>query len=160
MFFKKCVFPFLAAAVCAAALFLPQFLGEEPLFAGAESYLFYAGSASSQAYIVPADAENAAAVRRSLFGRTARAPSMPARKTPSRRRRRTARASCFAKGRETSPTVIIIPPASADACMSAGMRSICTSPCAGRAAASARPSSSADIERAAKFPEKIFPRQV
>lgn len=41
MFFKKCVFPFLAAVVCAAALFLPQFLGEEPLFAGAESYLFY-----------------------------------------------------------------------------------------------------------------------
>lgn len=70
MFFKKCVFPFLAAAVCAAALFLPQFLGEEPLFAGAESYLFYPGSASSQAYIVPAGAENAAAVRRSLFGRT------------------------------------------------------------------------------------------
>ena len=70
MFFKKCVFPFLAAVVCAAALFLPQFLGEEPLFAGAESYLFYTGSASSQAYIVPAGAENAAAVRRSLFGRT------------------------------------------------------------------------------------------
>lgn len=64
------VLPLLAAAVLAALLFLVQFLDEAPLFAGAQSYLFYSRSASSQAEIVWADAEDAARVRRSLFGRT------------------------------------------------------------------------------------------
>ncbi len=64
------VLPLLAAALLAALLFFVQFSDEAPLFAGAQRYHFYTRSADSQACIVCADAEEAARVRRSLFGRT------------------------------------------------------------------------------------------
>lgn len=66
----RSVLPLLAAAALVALLFFVQFLDEAPLFAGAQSYLFYSHTASSQAEIVYADAESAARVRRSLLGRT------------------------------------------------------------------------------------------
>lgn len=160
MFFKKCVFPFLAAAVCAAALCLPQFLGEEPLFAGAESYLFYAGSASSQAYIVPADAENAAAVRRSLYGRTGESAVYARAEDALAQAEAYGARLLFCERAEDVTDCYYYSPASADAYMSAGMRSICTSPCAGRAAASARPHLRRILSAPQNFLEKIFPRQV
>ncbi len=70
MLLKRCVFPFFAALICMALLILPQLADEKPLFAGAQSYLFYTRSASSQAQIVHATPENAAYIRLSLFDRT------------------------------------------------------------------------------------------
>ena len=69
MLLKRCVFPFFAALICMALLILPQLADEKPLFAGAQSYLFYTRSASSQAQIVHATPENAAYIRLSLFDR-------------------------------------------------------------------------------------------
>ncbi len=60
----------LAALLSLALLLLPQLLGGAPLFAGADSYLFYARSASSQAVICSASAAEAGAVRASLADRT------------------------------------------------------------------------------------------
>ena len=59
----------LLAALCLAMLFLPQLLRGQLLFPGADSYLFYAHSASSQALVFSASAEEAALVRASLADR-------------------------------------------------------------------------------------------
>ena len=52
-----------AGVVLAALLVLPQMLDKNLLFAGAESYIFYTGSQSSNAQITLADGEDAARVK-------------------------------------------------------------------------------------------------
>ena len=98
-----------AGIVLAALLVLPQMLDKNLLFAGAESYIFYTGSQSSNAQMTLAEGENAARVKFFL------APATGARRTPSRRRKSTARNFCSAKGRRRSPTIITIRPAFAAA---------------------------------------------
>ena len=61
----------LFAGVVLAALFvLPQMLDKNLLFAGAESYIFYTGSQSSNAQITLAEGEDAARVKFFLAGVT------------------------------------------------------------------------------------------
>lgn len=52
-----------AGVVLAALLVLPQMLDKNLLFAGAESYIFYTGSQSSNAQITLAEGEDAARVK-------------------------------------------------------------------------------------------------
>lgn len=52
-----------AGIVLAALLVLPQMLDKNLLFAGAESYIFYTGSQSSNAQMTLAEGENAARVK-------------------------------------------------------------------------------------------------
>lgn len=59
-----------AGVVLAALLVLPQMLDKNLLFAGAESYIFYTGSQSSNAQITLADGEDAARVKFFLAGVT------------------------------------------------------------------------------------------
>lgn len=65
---------FLAASLlslfCLVLLLLPQLLDCRPLFPGADSYLFYARAASSQAVILSAAAEDASRVKAALADRT------------------------------------------------------------------------------------------
>ena len=68
--FAKIFAPFAAAILCAAALLLPQLAERSLLFAGAQSYTFYAQSASSQAQIVQATPQQAFAVKLMLCGLT------------------------------------------------------------------------------------------
>ena len=60
---------FFTTALCAlfslVLLAAPQFLDRRLLFEGAESYVFYTQSASSQAEMLFADAQNALSVKRS-----------------------------------------------------------------------------------------------
>lgn len=59
-----------AGVVLAALLVLPQMLDKNLLFAGAESYIFYTGSQSSNAQITLAEGEDAARVKFFLAGVT------------------------------------------------------------------------------------------
>lgn len=68
--FRKCMAILLAGAVLAALLVLPQLLDKNLLFTGAESYIFYTGSASSNAGMTLADGRDAARVRFFLGGVT------------------------------------------------------------------------------------------
>ena len=70
---------FFTAALCAllslALLIAPQYLDKRVLFEGAESYIFYTQSASSQAQMLFADAKDALSVKRTashLTGESAR----------------------------------------------------------------------------------------
>lgn len=59
-----------AGVVLAALLVLPQMLDKNLLFAGADSYIFYTGSQSSNAQMTLADGEDAARVKFFLAGVT------------------------------------------------------------------------------------------
>ena len=59
-----------AGIVLAALLVLPQMLDKNLLFAGAESYIFYTGSQSSNAQMTLVEGENAARVKFFLSGVT------------------------------------------------------------------------------------------
>ena len=59
-----------AGILLAALLVLPQMLDKNLLFAGAESYIFYTGSQSSNAQMTLAEGENAARVKFFLSGVT------------------------------------------------------------------------------------------
>ena len=59
-----------AGILLAALLVLPQMLDKNLLFAGAESYIFYTGSTSSNAQMTLAEGKNAARVKFFLSGIT------------------------------------------------------------------------------------------
>lgn len=68
---------FFFALACAFLLLLPQWLDKPLLFAGAERYVFYSGSASSQAQITAATPEEAPYVRLTLRGYTGESAYYP-----------------------------------------------------------------------------------
>ena len=68
--FRKSLAILFAGVVLAALFVLPQMLDKNLLFAGAESYIFYTGSQSSNAQITLAEGEDAARVKFFLAGVT------------------------------------------------------------------------------------------
>ena len=63
---KKCLAAFAAFVLSLAALLVPQLLGEGLLFEPGAYYIFYAGSAGSDAHITLVGADEAAAAKRGI----------------------------------------------------------------------------------------------
>ena len=72
-----CAVVFFFALACAFLLLLPQWLDKPLLFAGAQRYTFFSGSASSQARITVATPEEAPFVRLTLQGYTGESAYYP-----------------------------------------------------------------------------------
>ncbi len=68
--FRRCLAAAAAVAAALALLVLPQLADRAPLFTGAETYTFYAGSCSSNAQILQSDGGGAAALKWRIAGLT------------------------------------------------------------------------------------------